>query len=1200
MPWGPRKNSEICAIHAALVPTANGDGEIIYFGGDEHSPPALLAGQIDKSRRMNCRTEAVTYVASPPADLFCCGHGFMADGRLLVGGGTATFETTSPGEHGMLGHFTAERRCWVYNPHAPGFSQIARFGPEPGHEEADTGGGRWYPTILTLPSGQILAAGGHPAGDDSRHGNNTPERYLPATNSWVRLPAVGISDYARMHVLPDGLVLVVAGTFKYNAWTGAQTPVASGPGSPYDGYLTSSVLLPLLPEETYRARILVTGGVNPRKIDLGATTPAWANTGARTGSAAGKLRFNGGAVLLPTGKVLVVGGVQDGADDNTGVKEPELYDPVSDSWQTLEDPAQQVRNYHSTALLMPDGRVWTGGSNVNSARTEGGNERRVLNFEIFSPPYPAGSRPTITGCPANVAYGQRFTVQTPQAGTIARVALLRCGSMTHAFDGDQRWVGLSIVERHSGSLEVLAPLHGGVAPPGPYMVFLIDEGGRPCQYARFVRVGGDMYVITDRSHFSEMEVDSMSSPATFLDAFYVVLDGFLAADAGLPSGPAVSFEWADGGGGTVPSMTHRLESTLFEIGSAAVGVAQKIVLVYSVQFANDAAFAALGVAELRPVTVIVRSGSHESRGSFVLFKRKNPYLIDGNPHWLSMDLRVLQIVQDERLASITQGSGPTAPFDFLNGVLTEFRNRPEGGTHPFERDLEREQERSPLELASQVGGKRVYNYAFARVRYRAPMGQNADNVRVFFRLFTTAAASLEFRPGTYPVNTQGATVRPLIGLAGNEVASLPFFAAARGTNLETQDDPQNVRNLPGTGNDEIEYFGCWLDFNQATPRYREHPTSDGVGGTGDLWSLQQHIRGQHQCLVAELRFADDPIPAGATPGDNDNLAQRNLMIVESSNPAGGPGHRVQHTFELRPSDAWFPGAALQPAPAAGQDFAHAARAQAAAQERFGPDQLLIRWGNLPRDSVATLYLPDVDLRELIEVAALRPGAGMLRQADAHTLECRIGDVTLLPIPGNRATNIPGLLSIQLPETVRVGQRFRVSLHQISGRLRKVTGAWQLTIPVSHGPLLLADEQRKLSVLRHIALAIRPQNRWAPVFARYLDEIAARVRAFGGNPDLIEPSPDGTGERPGQGDGGPVDEEGRRLWTGKVSGIFYDCFGDFEGFALALCQGGQRHFRTRHRALEQLVHRACREEALLTVTEGPGGAPEVGRIVWHCE
>lgn len=496
LPWGPLIDSEICAIHAAVVPTMNGDGEVIYFGGDQYSRYASLHKLTDNSRRFNCRTEAISKVLSPQADLFCCGHGFMADGRLLVGGGTVKFPKDSPNHpanHHDMGHFSAERRCWVYDPLTHGFAKISSFGPEPGHELANTGGGRWYPSILTLSNGEMLAVGGHPAGDDSRHLNDTPERYSAATDTWTRLPklpGVGTDlSYVRMHVIqPDGFVLVSwtsdDRTIKYNPWTGDSTVVTTGPRV----LAISSVILPLIPEDRYNTCILITGGKQPKKLDLGADNPSWQDAGMRSGSAAGKERFNSNAVLLPTGKVLVVGGLQNSDHDATGVQTAELYNPENDEWVTIEDRAQQVRNYHSTMLLLPDGRVWTAGSNVDSLETDEPGGQAVTNIEIFSPPYPLGIRPTISQCPSRVDYGTQFTVESPQAYAIRRVALLRCGSMTHAMDLDQRYVGLTITRQTETILTVVAPPNGATAPPGYYMLFIIDAAGRPCQYARFIRL----------------------------------------------------------------------------------------------------------------------------------------------------------------------------------------------------------------------------------------------------------------------------------------------------------------------------------------------------------------------------------------------------------------------------------------------------------------------------------------------------------------------------------------------------------------------------------------------------------------------------------------------------------------------------------------------------------------------------------------
>jgi hypothetical protein len=137
---------------------------------------------------------------------------------------------------------------------------------------------------------------------------------------------------------------------------------------------------------------------------------------------------------------------------------------------------------------MPDGRVWTAGGNspTQPDTPPGDNQKKI---EIFDPPYPAGPRPTITSCPSAVEFGLSFAVQTPQAQQIRHVTLLRCGSSTHAFNPDQRCIFLSFAVEAADRLRVTAPPHGAVAPPGSYLLFLVDTGGRPCRYASFIQVG---------------------------------------------------------------------------------------------------------------------------------------------------------------------------------------------------------------------------------------------------------------------------------------------------------------------------------------------------------------------------------------------------------------------------------------------------------------------------------------------------------------------------------------------------------------------------------------------------------------------------------------------------------------------------------------------------------------------------------------
>jgi hypothetical protein len=195
-------------------------------------------------------------------------------------------------------------------------------------------------------------------------------------------------------------------------------------------------------------------------------------------------------VLLPTGDVFVCGGVRNvGANsDSTGVQRAELYRSATNRWQTLQ-PATVVRNYHSVALLMPDGRVWTAGSNKNGEQSfpMPNVDNRELRIEIYEPAYVGQARPQIEEAPATIAYDAPFTVETTQTNSIRRVALVRTGSVTHSFNSDQRYVACSFERSGPHRLRVTAPPTSAVAPPGYYLLFVVNRHRVP-SVGRFVQV----------------------------------------------------------------------------------------------------------------------------------------------------------------------------------------------------------------------------------------------------------------------------------------------------------------------------------------------------------------------------------------------------------------------------------------------------------------------------------------------------------------------------------------------------------------------------------------------------------------------------------------------------------------------------------------------------------------------------------------
>ncbi len=185
-------------------------------------------------------------------------------------------------------------------------------------------------------------------------------------------------------------------------------------------------------------------------------------------------------MILPDGTLLAVGGNSSG-QEGSPQRETVLYDPATNSWTRLADQSEQ-RAYHSTALLLPDGRVFSGGDNTASG---GGNDDDVV--EVFEPPYLfRGPRPSIVSAPSALGYGSPFAIEA--TGSPTRAVLMSPGATTHGNDMNQRHVELSVTPT-AGGLSAVAPANANLAPPGNYMLFTLTADGVP-SVARWVRLGG--------------------------------------------------------------------------------------------------------------------------------------------------------------------------------------------------------------------------------------------------------------------------------------------------------------------------------------------------------------------------------------------------------------------------------------------------------------------------------------------------------------------------------------------------------------------------------------------------------------------------------------------------------------------------------------------------------------------------------------
>jgi hypothetical protein len=219
-------------------------------------------------------------------------------------------------------------------------------------------------------------------------------------------------------------------------------------------------------------------------IDLKAASPAWSRAGTM---AFPRRHLN--STVLPDGTVLITGGTTGGGfvDINPAdaARAAELWDPKTNQWTTLASNSV-MRVYHSVSLLMPDGTVLHGASgNALAGPVPVPDEP---NHEIFSPPYLfKGARPTIASAPATVAYGEAFAVATPNAAQVTDVRWIRLGSVTHAFDMSARANTLTFTRTGSG-VSVTAPINPIQAPPGYYILFILNRNGVP-SVGKIVRVG---------------------------------------------------------------------------------------------------------------------------------------------------------------------------------------------------------------------------------------------------------------------------------------------------------------------------------------------------------------------------------------------------------------------------------------------------------------------------------------------------------------------------------------------------------------------------------------------------------------------------------------------------------------------------------------------------------------------------------------
>ena len=445
--WGPVVNWPVVGIHVSLLP----DGRVLAW--DSVGDRATETFPVHDFTRATVY-DPVTGTHTPATvntgyNVFCAGFAHLADGTVFLAGGNKDAQL-----NGIV-------QTHLFNPASNAWS----LGP-------NMAAGRWYPSVTPLTNGEMLITEGGPDMPEVRRTDGTLRALSTAS---LNLPL-----YPWLDVAPDGRVF-------YSGPDQTMRKLDPAGGGSWQSFgQRDSINRSYGSHAVYDVgKTLVAGGgsssPDARVINTNGTTPSVTTTAPM---AFGRRQHN--LTLLADGSVLATGGNSTGAsliDMNGGVYNAERWDPASGQWTTLA--AQAVtRQYHSTALLLPDGRVLSSGGGICGTCDQVGYLAK--NAEVFTPPYlfkkdgsgQLAPRPQITGAPDTVGYGTTFQISTPDAASIGKVALVRLGSQTHSVEMEQRYLPLGFTAA-SGTLTASVPANANTAVPGVYMLFIIDAAGVP-------------------------------------------------------------------------------------------------------------------------------------------------------------------------------------------------------------------------------------------------------------------------------------------------------------------------------------------------------------------------------------------------------------------------------------------------------------------------------------------------------------------------------------------------------------------------------------------------------------------------------------------------------------------------------------------------------------------------------------------------
>ncbi|WP_339377343.1 RICIN domain-containing protein [Merismopedia glauca] len=446
--WSGIINTPVVPIFATLLPNK----KVLMWDSVGDAPTESFPDHnFTRAAVWNPNNNTFVRVDVSGFNIFCAGFAHLADGRLFVAGGNKDAD------------LNGIRQTHIFDFKTNSWSR----GPDMAYE-------RWYPSVAALANGEHFVMGGGPNTHEVRQTNNLMRSLTNAVLAHSKeYPFIQTSIDGRVFYAGPQSFMGLLNTSGTGVWQffGNRDNIRRSYGS----YVMFDV-----------GKFLVAGGDRPPTtsavtIDLNSGAPSVSAT-----SNAIYPRRQHNMTVLPDGTVLTTGGLSSSAalvDLNAGVYAAELWNPATGTWQELAS-AEVTRQYHSVALLLPDGRVMTGGGGICGTCQQVGYLRK--DMEIFSPPYlfkPDGSgelatRPTIGIVPGAIAYNNSWTLQTPDAASIAKVSLIRLGAPTHSQDMDQRYIPLNFT-RSNAQLQIVAPANANIAPPGYYMLFIVNSSGVP-------------------------------------------------------------------------------------------------------------------------------------------------------------------------------------------------------------------------------------------------------------------------------------------------------------------------------------------------------------------------------------------------------------------------------------------------------------------------------------------------------------------------------------------------------------------------------------------------------------------------------------------------------------------------------------------------------------------------------------------------